>query len=301
MRILECVFAVAAYPNLKRVLETLLESSERALLRFDVNGECPIRIDCTDALWVFNAEVGFKHACFDRTRIDNPVEISIDLKILHDFLRKCKDSRHVKLVLDVDDAWCNSDVSTYTPQRTDPESMQLTIVDADNVAVKNVLYHMHDIMPSKVPHKLLASTNEWIRIAANSFELNNIVLDLAVGAGEMIFTVHPNCDVALSSTFDNGFIETYWYAGKEHVIFESQHVPCKSITTEPYIVKFLKVICSLMIFQEKVWVHVQPKGPLLVTMFPHEHLDITATLSQYKGPREMVIVPEYLHNSLRMS
>lgn len=294
MKVLDLIFAAGAFVTLKRVLETIIEGTERARLTFRPQCETPLVVESSDSLWVCRTRAAFRRSAFERIRITHVVELTVDIKVMHDFLRACKQCKRLKMSLD---APADLRDAPFVPAPR-PSEAQLVLSEQSGTQAPVTLYHhpMDDI-----PRFESDLYESWPSFVIRSQELTNITLDLAVGGTEMTVTVLANGDIRLATEFDTGEIEHHGYHGENHSVFEVTRAPRTDAKSGKCIVKFLKLVCSLALLTKDAHVYVEPEGCVVVTLGAHEHLECQCSIRPYRGPRDVVVPEEYRSYALRIT
>jgi hypothetical protein len=299
MRIVDCTLSASAYPILKKVLETVLESTEQAMFKFRPSGPYPLSIHAVDSLWVCQSVINLYQYGFDKHQIRKPVRVRVNVKAVHDFVRSCKQSRRIRMSLEatinsvaVNDGW-------YEPNHDSEAQYKLHFYDASNP--KRCLIMADRIDTTPYPDIPRSEHVLWPNFSMTSCEFSNVTLDLAVGGMEMNVTMHPNCDIRMACDFDTGSIEHYGHHHLDNEVFVVHKAPCKTCTSGNYIVKFIKIICSMTMLSKFVTVFIQEYGSMVLELSDSRFVNYTFRIKPYTGPRDVLISENYRSYSLRVS
>lgn len=265
---------LSAYSLLKKVLETTLEGTECAKLCFKSSDShrAPFSIVAMDALMVSQGCTEFNRPCFERYQCDEDHEISIDVKELHDFVRNCKGSKRIRftcedLVIKVHEM-SGTHEKTLKPRRND-----------------NTAYLQLDLLHYR----------DWPNFEMSATEFSNIVLDLAVGGSEMSVSIDTNSNVKFHTNFESGKIDI----DVPTDVLLSHRAPEKTCVTSTFIVKFMKLLCSITYIVRSVTVFVSKQRLVMEMNDTNSQMRHLFTIRPYEGPRGVKVPKPYIKYALR--
>lgn len=295
---LDYTSAIGAYGTIKRVLETIMEGGDMVQLQFSTTGSNLLSIHCVDALWVNHSTVHFQKSSFDRHSISQAVRLCISIKELHDFFRSCKTSKRVRFALECDDT---TEIvgEYYTPATTAPKAQQLKVYEVAS-ARHIVLRSMEDDTPYEECARSVFTRYPNFSMTASEF--SSVILDLTVGGMEMTVTMHPNQDIEFETTFDTGTISHYGKHDPKNEIFVVHKAPKHRCQSGKFIVKFVKMICSMspvvkfvtLYIEECVDEDTRRNSKLVIELSDNRFVKYMFTLKPYSGPRNLRIPREFI-------
>ena len=271
MKTADCV--LSSYLMLKKVLETTLEGTECAKLCFQSNMNPPLTFIAMDALLVSQGHTEFRAACFERCNITQNHEVSIDVKEFHDFVRNCKGSKRIQLI-------CKDGA--------------VKVHEMGGIHERLLKTRRSDTTPYIGLETL--GYADWPSFKLSATEFSTIMLDMAVGGTEVEITMHTNADVHLSTVFEAGTIETFLPAEAmlEHVA--PHH---NALQTRRFIVKFLKLLCSIALIVTVVRIFVSSDRLVVEMHDASDQFNHRFTIRPYDGPRGVKVPQVYLNYVLR--
>lgn len=266
------VLKSAYYASLRKLVETILEGTEVGQLRFDpVNQE--FQLAAIDSLWVCHMNTTFSKQSFSRFELKEPLCITTHLKPIHDFLRVGRSDRIVSF------------------QQTNNGQVKLADVSTnENVTMKQVEEHYDS------QHR---DHRSWPSFEISSVELGNIILDLAVSGMDMMITMEPSGNVLFHSSFDTGDI---WHESKngQNEVIQARTLPNRRQESGKYLIKYLKIICSLTHLAPTTMVYLGDNQVSLEISDTSNNIRFQLSLVTYRGARGKVVPDEYCSYATRI-
>ena len=273
MYIIRLTFIQESYNIFKRIIETIMEATEIAKFIFLPNNI--LVISSIESYAVCQTQTQFSNKCFSEISIREHVSINVDLKELHDFLRKGKNQKTVSFVME------NNRVLKL-------------LLDTEELVLNNHIDKDHE----SISNEYLT----WPSFSINANEFNNIILDHCVSGKEVNVIMYPNSNVIILSKFDEGIVEHKSFNTDKNNIVRVHNVPLNIWESGEYLIKYFKLICSLTSLTDNVIIFIQEHGKLILKLTDHKNfIDFTFSIIEYKGPYGHKVPEEYLSYAKRIT
>ena len=256
-----CTLISNEYATLKKVLESMLEATEKGYLCFYKAGEYRMSLRSIDALYATQSMVEYTQTSFENGLcIEEDVGVHVDLKVMQDFVGKCGCSKRIRFMLDYENRW------TLREERR-------------SITLQN--------RPDKTPYEEWTTEVPVSHFSISSIELGSIFLDMSVSGVEADIQMDTLGHVTLTCTTDSNMNRHFIDCT---VLQTSSRQPFKA---GPFIAKFLKLfynmsffsdICSVRLYNNRVVIQMHCEDTKSRFQFVVYH---------YVGPRRIFIPAAY--------